>query len=94
MGKHVFTLNLRMEVDTELEADQESNKMLTVSPDLLLETVNLLRSEILSNAEELSASEFEEVMEEAKSVNAVLGVIENICDDIEYDEAVESELLS
>lgn len=76
MGKHIYTLSLRIEVDSPEVKNGESGANLTVSPSALYQTVAGLRSEILADCDELSAGEFTEAVTRAAEVNAILAQIE------------------
>lgn len=91
MGKHVYTLNLRMEVESPMITDEESGHSLEVSPETLYTVVNNLRSEILTDLDELTAHEFDEAIEKATEVNTVLAQIEEL-EPLDHNEPAEEEL--
>ncbi|MFK7826187.1 MAG: hypothetical protein AB8G05_18690 [Oligoflexales bacterium] len=88
MGKHVFTLNLRIEMESDKITDGESGATLEVAPETLYNMVSSLRSEALAEIDELSSAEFDEAMERSKDINTILGKIEELYD---TEEMVEEE---
>ncbi|NRA44499.1 MAG: hypothetical protein HRU09_06040 [Oligoflexales bacterium] len=88
MGKHVFTLNLRMEIESDKITDGESGATLEVAPEILYNMVSSLRSEALAEIDELTSSEFDEAMDRSKDINTILGKIEELYD---TEELIEEE---
>ena len=89
MGKHVFSLNLKVEIESPQIENGESGRALTVSPDILFHTISGLRSETLSDIDILSAQEFEEATRKATEINGILSELEGLesfTDDSDDDE--------
>ena len=78
MGKHRFTLNLTVEIESPQIEDGESGRSLNLSSETLYHTINGLRSEALSEIDVLSAQEFTESIKKASEINQVLGEIEEL----------------
>lgn len=83
MGKHVFTLNLKLEIEATQIEDGETGTVLNVNPETLYHLVTSLRSEALSEIDELTAGEFEEAVERANEINGILEKIEDLDDLVE-----------
>lgn len=86
MGKHVFTLNLRMEVESEKITDGESGSSIELAPETLYNMVASLRSEALAEIDELTSAEFDEAMERSKEINTILGKMEELYEGEEHIE--------
>lgn len=76
MGKHVFTLNLRMEIEKPSIKDEETNEMLTVSGEFLHSALCSLRSDMFNDVDDLTAGEFEEAVTKAQEINKIISRLE------------------
>ena len=78
MGRFVYSLNLRMEIESPKIKDGESGGMLSIPSEILYNTVVGLRSELISEFEDMSAKDFKETCTKACEVNTILGQLEDI----------------
>ncbi len=76
MGKHVFTLSLRTEIEAEEIENGESGAMLNIAPETLHSIVTGLRTDALSEADEMAAEEFDGALNKAKEVNQILAQLD------------------
>ena len=95
MGKHVFTLTLRAEIESQATNDGESGRVLAVPLGAIYETISSLRNDLFSDLEVMQAAEFAENAAAATEINAVLAEIEKLdaafSSDLDDDEDEDAE---
>ena len=90
MGKHVYSVNLKMEIESKKIPDGESGAQLELTSDTLYQIMTNLRSDMFSELEELDSDEFKEAVSKASEINNIMSHLEELCE-LEDIEEIEFE---
>ena len=90
MGKHVYSVNLKMEIESKKIPDGESGAQLELTSDTIYQIMTNLRSDMFSELEELDSDEFKEAVSKASEINNIMSHLEELCE-LEDIEEIEFE---